>query len=100
MGDEIKQYKIQIKGSAYTFDAIPEIELGKIQMIFNMNASLTRTIKAVTRVLKASAGDEQWDALTDRLIEDEITLEDAILRPLKELLKRQAKDRQAESGNE
>lgn len=96
MGDS-KQYTIQIKGTAYRFKPIPDDDIVRVQLIFNMNASPTKTVKAITRILKASAGDEQWDLLTDRLIEEEISLQDMVVTPVKELVKRQTKDA-AKSG--
>lgn len=97
--DDTKQYKIQIKGTAYTFQPFPDEDIVKIQLVFNMNASTMKTIKAVTRILRDSAGVQQWDELTDRLIDGEITLED-LVKPVKELLKRQARDRAADPGDE
>ena len=97
--DDTKRYKIQIKGTAYSFSPIPDEDLGKIQVIFNMNASAAKTLKALTRILKNSAGAEQWDALTDRLIDDEIGLEE-IIKPAREILKRQVKDRTAAPADE
>lgn len=99
MDDDTKRYKIQIKGTAYTFAPISDDDIGMIHLVFNMNASTAKTLKALTKIMKESTGSQQWDELTDRLIEKEITLED-LVKPLKELLKRQTKDRVATQGDE
>lgn len=100
MDDDTKRYKIQIKGTAYTFAPLPDEDLVKLQLIFNMSASPAKTVKALTRVLKASTGDLQWDELTDRLINDELTLEEMVVKPVKELMKRQTKDLKSETAGE
>ena len=72
MGDEIEQYTIQVKGTAYRFRPIPQDDIAMILTVINMGASQTKTLKALGRVLGDSAGPEQWDAISDRLISGEI----------------------------
>jgi hypothetical protein len=98
--DDTKQYKIQIKGVAYTFSAMPDDDLANLQLIFNMNASVTKVLKAVTRVLRDSAGAEAWDELTDRLINKEITLDEMVTGPVKKLIERQVKDRKTDKSDD
>lgn len=100
MDDDTKQYKIQIKGTAYSFRPIPDEDLGHLQLIFNMNASTGKTLKAITAVLKESVGAETWDELTDRLIAKELTIADIIGDPVRKLIDRQLKDRKAEKSDE
>ena len=76
MDDDTKQYKIQFKGTAYTFMAIPEDDIVMITTVANMGASPLKAYKALLRVLGASAGKEQWDAITDRLIAKEVGIND------------------------
>lgn len=97
--DDDKQYTIQIKGTAYKFRPIPDEDLARIQLVFNMNASLPKTLKAITRLLKESVGGEQWDALTDRLIDKEITLDEMVSLPIKRLVERQVKDAKASADD-
>ena len=98
--DDTKQYTIQIKGTAYKFRPIPDNDLVKIQLIFNMNASVAKTLKAVTLILKTSVGDDVWDELTDRLIVNEISVEDLVSGPIKKLIERQVKDRKTAKSDD
>jgi hypothetical protein len=94
--DDEKRYTIQIKGTAYKFRPLPDEDLGRLQLIFNMNASVAKTLKAITAVLKESVGPEAWDELTDRLITKELTIHDIVGDPVKKLIERQLKDRKAD----
>lgn len=96
MGDE-KQYTIQIKGTAYRFRAVPQEELAKFAIVANMGASPTKTIKVLTHVLGKSAGTEQWDAITDRLIDGEIVLSN-LTEAFGKLVKKQTQDAPADDG--
>ena len=91
MGDD-KRYTIQIKGTAYRFKPLPEEDITRIVLVSNMNASSTKTIKIVFKVLSEAAGPEQWDALTDRLIAKEISVNDIATDLFAKLVKRQSKD--------
>lgn len=94
--DDDKHYTIQIKGTAYKFRPIPDDELGRLQLIFNMNASVGKTLKAITAVLKQSVGADAWDDLTDKLITKELTIDDIVGAPVKKLIERQIKDRKTD----
>lgn len=91
MGDE-KYFTVQVKGTAYKFQPISEDDLAMIMFVMNMGATGTKTIKAVTKVLSASAGAEQWDAITDRLIAGEVTIKEVTVSLLEKIVKRQQKD--------
>lgn len=99
MGDE-KQFTVQVKGTAYKFQPIPPDELTMIMFVMNMGATGTKTIKAVTKVLSASAGTEQWDAITDRLIAGEVTIQEVTVSLLEKIIKRQKRDETASSAND
>lgn len=75
MGDE-KYYTIQVKGTAYRFEPLSQDQLTKFAIVANMGASPNMTIKVLTHTLGKSAGAEQWDAITNRLIIDEVTIKD------------------------
>lgn len=92
MGDE-KQHTVQVKGTAYKFRPIPPDKLSMLVFVTNMNASSTKILSAVTNVLSESAGAEQWDAITDRLISGELEIQDITVKLLKTLTERQAKDK-------
>lgn len=94
MGDE-KYFTVQVKGTAYRFQPVPQDDLAMIMFVMNMGATGTKTIKAVTKVLSASAGTEQWDAITDRLIAGEVTIKEVTVSLLEKIVKRQKKDEPA-----
>lgn len=90
--DDDKYFSIPIKGTAYRFRPIPEDSVSTLLVILNMGASVDRSVKALMRALGASAGPEQWDAITDRLIEGELTVHDVTIDLFRELVRRQGKD--------
>lgn len=92
MGDE-KYFTVQIKGTAYRFRPIPTAGLTLLGLVVNMSASQEKILKALTKVLSESAGKEQWDAITDRLIAGELGIEDITGNLLKTIIKRQGKDK-------
>lgn len=92
MGDE-KQYIVQIKGTAYRFRPIPTDDISMIMFVMNMNASGTKTIQALTRVLATSAGEQQWDAITDLLIAKRVTMEEVTVKLLEKIIAKQAKEK-------
>lgn len=96
MGDD-KYYTIQVKGTAYRFEPLAQEQLAKFAIVANMGASPTKTIKVLTHVLGKSAGAEQWDAITDRLIDDEIVMKD-LVEVFGKLVKRQNKDAPADDA--
>lgn len=91
MGDE-KYFTVQVKGTAYKFQPISQDDLAMIMFVMNMSATSTKTIKAVTKVLSESAGAEQWDAITDRLISGEVTIKEVSVSLLEKIVKRQKRD--------
>ena len=96
MGDE-KKYTIQIKGTAYRFNAVTPEDATMLVTVMNMNASPAKSIKALTKTLGVAAGAEQWDAITDRLILGEITLQD-LTDVFRKLMKRQGSDTPADDA--
>lgn len=99
MGDE-KQYKIQIKGTAYTFKPIPFEDVERVNLVLNMNASPMKTFKVLTRIMSESAGPEQWDVLTDLLIDKTVDLNEITGEVFSKIVKRQLKDRKAETAGD
>jgi hypothetical protein len=90
--DDSKQYTVQIKGTAYRFTPIPSDDFERVVMVMNMNASAPKVLKGLTSILKRSAGDDQWDAITDRLIAQELDIEDVTVKLFRKLIERQSKD--------
>lgn len=86
--DDTKHYTMQIKGTAYRFKPLPAAEIERVVVIMNMNANQTKTLRVLSRVLSESAGPEQWDALTDRLIAGEVELTEITVDVFKRLLKK------------
>jgi hypothetical protein len=91
MGDN-KQYTIQVKGTAYRFQPIPLGDIEKVNLVLHMNASPMKSFKMLTRVISESAGPDQWDALTDLLIESQVTLDEITSQIFSKICKRQMKD--------
>jgi hypothetical protein len=89
--DDDTYYTIQIKGTAYRFQPVPEDTVATLMVVLNMGASVDKSVKALMRALGRSAGPEQWDEITDRLIEGELTVNDVSITLFKELVKRQSK---------
>ena len=71
MGDDT-YYTVQVKGTAYRFKPIPQDDLAMVLTVANMGASQVKILKALNKVIGDSAGAEQWDQITDRLIAGEI----------------------------
>lgn len=97
MGDE-KYYTIQVKGKAYRFKPLPAEDVERVMMINNLNVSNFKVISAITRVLKNSTGDEQWEEITDRYVNKDLTLREMTLDIFTKLVKRQGKDKMEASG--
>jgi hypothetical protein len=91
MGD-VKQYIIQVKGTAYRFQPIPPQDYERVALVQSLSADGLKTVKAVTRVLANSAGTEAWGQLTDRYIDGEITLKELTVDIFGKLVKRQQAD--------
>lgn len=90
--DDTKHYTVQLKGTAYRFKPIPADDLALVIYVINMNVSGAKLLKAVSKILAESAGPEQWDALTDRLISKELDVRELTVGLLERLMKRQGKD--------
>lgn len=99
MGDD-KQYTIQLKGTAYRFRPVPQDDLTMVVFVMNMGASGTKTLKALTQVLATSAGAEQWDKITDRLIAGEVTIQEVTVGLLEKIVKRQTKNGDAPTADD
>ena len=91
MGDE-KYYTVQLKGTAYRFQPLPPEDVTKLVTALHLSLPGQKIVKALTRVLAASAGAEQWDAITDRYMADEIELNEFTVQLFERLIKRQDKD--------
>lgn len=91
MGDE-KHYTVQLKGVAYRFKPLPPQDVQRLVTALHLSIHGTKLIKTLTKVLAASAGEDQWDAITDRYLADELALEEFTVRLFERLIKRQDKD--------
>lgn len=90
--DDTTYFTVQIKGEAYRFKPFPPEDLERVTMIMHLGVSGSKSIRALTRLLAASAGEEQWDKITDRYMNGEITdVQDITVSLFKRLLERQAK---------
>lgn len=91
MGDE-KYYTVQLKGVAYRFQPLPPEEVTKLVTALHLSLSGAKMVKALTKLLAESAGEEQWDAITDRYMAGELPLEEFTTGLFNRLIKRQDKD--------
>jgi hypothetical protein len=91
MGDE-KYYTVQLKGVAYRFAPLDPEDVKKLITALHLNVSGAKMVKALTKILSESAGDEQWDAITDRYLSDELQLDEFTVGLFERLIKRQDKD--------
>ena len=73
MGDEQKYFTVQLGGKAYRFKPLPDDDFERTVAVSNMGASPVKVLKVMMHVLGRSAGEEQWDEITDRLIAGELT---------------------------
>jgi len=94
MGDE-KYYTIQVKGTAYRFRPVPDDDIARVVAVANMGASPVKPLKMIMKTLATSTGPEQWDAITDRLIKGELSVEDVSGKLFKKLIDRQKADQPA-----
>lgn len=90
MGDDIEQYKTQIKGTAYSFRPFTADEISLIAELTYINASGGRYIKASMKLMEDASVEGQWEALSDRLVAREVKLED-LANAFKKLFERQVK---------
>lgn len=93
-----KYYTIQVKGTAYRFAPIDAKAFETLVMVNNMSASPMKAVKALTQALAKSAGPDQWDEITDRLLAGELEARDVTVTLLEKILKRQAKDDAAKAN--
>lgn len=91
MGDE-KYYTVQLKGTAYRFAPLPADDVKRLLTAMHLNLTGARLIKALTRLLAVSAGEEQWGQITDRFMAKELELEEFTVRLFERLIRRQDKD--------
>lgn len=91
MGDE-KYYTVQLKGVAYRFQPLPSEDVKRLGVALHLSLKGAKMIQALTRVLSESAGETQWDAITDRYLAGELELEEFTVRLFERLFKRQVKD--------
>lgn len=94
MGDEQQYLKIPVKGETYTFKPVPPDDLERMVVIFNMGISPMRMMKAVTNTLQPLLSEEEWDRLTDRLVNREIGIRE-LVDAFQAVIKRQATDKPA-----
>ncbi|MEU7010364.1 hypothetical protein [Streptomyces sp. NPDC046332] len=76
--DDTTHYTIQVKGTAYKFRPIPGEDLERLQILVAMGAPGGKLIKGMTRILEPLTSPEEWDALTDRLVERELAGSDLL----------------------
>jgi len=90
--DDVKYYTVQLKGVAYRFTPLDPEDVKKLVTALHLNLTGAKMVKALTKILAESAGVEQWDAITDRYMADELELDDFTVRLFERLIKRQDKD--------
>lgn len=74
MGDEKQTYfTVQLGGKAYRFKPMSNDDLERVVVVGNMGKNRIKVLKVMMHVLESSAGEEQWDEITDRLIAGELT---------------------------
>lgn len=105
MGDEKQTYfTIQLRGKAYRFKPIPTDDLERVVVVGNMGQNKIKVLKVMMHVLERSAGEEQWDEITDRLIAEELTTAEVsykLFETIQErMLKAAKKSAKAEPGAE
>jgi len=92
--DDTKTFKIQLKGRAYDWAPITPAQLERMQLVLAMDASSERILRVITRIVAASAGPEQWETLSDRIVDGEIGMDD-LVEHLHKVAQRMAKDTKA-----
>jgi hypothetical protein len=70
MDDTSRTIKFQVKGKAYTFAPLTEDQQAALLVM----PRGIRGVQKVFRILEISLGPEQYDALTDRIIDRDDTL--------------------------
>lgn len=90
MGDEQKYFTIQVKGEAYRFTPVSEDDSVMIQTLVSMGAGQNKLLKGLMRILRDASTEEQWDKLSDRVVDREISLPE-MMGAFKRLSERTAK---------
>lgn len=88
--DDTTYFTIQVKGEAYRFAPLPEDDVERVVMILEMSTTPQRVLKALTRVMAASAGAEGWDKLTDLYVTKQVELSEITTDLFETILKRMA----------
>lgn len=98
--DDTKQYfTVQVKGEAYRFHPMDLEAVQRLGIVQAMSPSAPVLMKAIFAPMKAAAVDEaSWDALTTRLVEGTVTLDD-MTALLDKLVKRTVDKAKAPSGD-
>lgn len=97
--DENKRYTLQIKGTAYKFAPLDLEAVGRLRIMSQMNVSDNLTVKSTMGLLRASLGDDEWDALAMRFVSGDVPLSE--LKPVFEkLLKRTLRDAEAAESSD
>lgn len=92
MGDETQTYfTIQLGGKAYRFKPLPQDDLERVVVVGNMGSNRVKVLKVMMHVLERSAGEGQWDEITDRLISGELTTAQVSYKLFETLQDRMAK---------
>lgn len=100
--DDTKTFKIQIKGTAYQFAPLDLEAVGSLSVIMAMQPSPQVILKAAFKPLRAAADPADWDALTDRLVDGEVTVDDITdaMKKLTERTVKHLKDAEASDDDE
>lgn len=100
--DDTKTFKIQIKGTAYRFAPLDLEAVSSISVIMAMQPSSQVLLKAVFKPLRTAAVPEDWDALTDRLVDGELKFDDFmdVMKKLTERTAKHLKDAEASDDDE
>jgi hypothetical protein len=96
MGDE-KYYTIQVKGTAYRFQPMPDDDITMVVTVISMGVGLQHSLKALAGPLSASLGEDQWSAFISRMVAKELTATD-MTKAFQTLLKRQTADKAKAKG--
>lgn len=99
MGDEQKYFTVQLGGKAYRFRPLPEDDFERVVAVSNMGANNIKVLKVMMHVLGRSAGEEQWDEITDRLISGELTTAQVSYKLFETLTNRMVKARAKKSAS-
>lgn len=98
MGDDKQQYfTIQVKGEAMRFTPISSDDSIMVQTLVAMEAGQSKIFRGLMRILKDASTEEQWDRLSDRVVNRELALPE-IMNIFKRLTERTVKASQAGDG--